>query len=325
MRNLITYYLLFTPAVFLFWSCSNDSNSSNTKSTSEEHSKVKLIAKSFCEELVNTNYKKMAEYVDNDSKNILKEWSFNKVTFFDQAQFLSVDTCVIKGTKALCVCNFKTDEFSIVDSLELNKFVDGWKVNIKWGVDKVNPFIFNTNLTMKASFPDNTPYLLDTLEKASFENAAMLITEFVHYPDNVVGYLEKNMYNEMRINNELDGRDSIFPLIKYGVYEKMEGWNATLDYDKMDISIEYFFDSDDLLKQLRFTLISEEDYKPFTYFQEYAVFFTQRYGKPYNAVHINQEEFYKYQKLKWFVKSYNEELIIENGEYSLIITLIAAD
>jgi hypothetical protein len=324
MRNLISFYLLFIPAVFLFWSCSNDSNSSNTKSTSEEHSKVKLIAKSFCEELVNTNYKKMAEYVDNDSKNILKEWSFNKVTFFDQAQFLSVDTCVIKGTKALCVCNFKTDEFSIVDSLELNKFVDGWKVNIKWGVDKVNPFIFNTNLTMKASYPDNTPYLLDTLEKASFENAAMLITEFVHYPDNVVGYLEKYRYDEMRNNNEIDWRDSIFPLMKYGEYNQTTGWNATFDYEKIDITMEYYFDSGELLKELRFTIISEFN-TPFAYFQEFASFFTKKYGKPYNATHIKETDYFKYKKLKWFIKSYNEELYIEHGQYSLIIGVVQVD
>ena len=152
----------------------------------------------------------------------------------------------------------------------------------------------------------------------------MLIYGLIHFPENVIGFLEKKQYDEMQSAGLIDYRDSLYSKIELGEIGEVAGWNVYFDYAHLDVSVEYFFNTEGLLKELRFTLITEET-DPFAYFQEFSTYFAQQYGKPYNATHVKSVDYYKYSKLKWFIKSYNEEVYIEHREFSLIIGVIGAD
>lgn len=307
----------------LFVQCNSSPNNDKGISENKEYDAVVEVIKSFCIALDYKDFKKLLELVDNSSKNRVLELKNSDVTYLNAINFVKVDTCQIDANEAVCTCVFEKEGKEIVDKFNLLKYKEGWLVLFDWGPNHINPFIINTDLVFKEGFPPNKPLNMDSLEKVNFANSLDIINKIIHLPENVVGFLKMDVY-KVDYDENIYLRDSINNTIINGNVVIKEGWDVIFVYDNFSFSLNYFFEDNSYLSKVELSYAVKNN-NQFAFFQAISEAFTKKYGKPFNALEINPDTYYQYEKLKWFIKGYNEELHLTHEEYFVKITLVQAE
>lgn len=319
MSNFFKIVLLILLVSFFFQNCTSSKNSDTMSDKKEDYKNVKMICEEFCITLQNKNFDEMIELVDNTSKNRVLELKNSDNAFLNNVSFKKVDTCFVNGNEATCSCEFTKNNVKIYDHFKLLKYKEGWLVQFDWGINHVNPFVSDITANFKENYPPYKPNLIDSTEKSNFNNALEIICGLIHHPKNVAGFLKKDDFSSQEFS-----RDSIYNLVINGEVVNKAGWNILIKYKDITITVLYIFGEQSKLFKLEFSIAAKK-YNQFAYVQAIAEAFSDKYGKPYNAIDVPKENYYQYQNLKWFIKGFNEELHLTHEEYFVKISMVKAE
>jgi hypothetical protein len=323
MLNLLKIGLILWIIEGLFVQCNSSASTENGNSKNEEYNAVVEVAKNFCIALDYKDFKKLIELVDNSSKNRVIELKNSDVTYLNYINFIKVDTCQIDANEAVCTCVFEKEGKEIEDKFKLLRYKQGWLVNFDWGPNHINPFIVNTDLVFKEGFPPIKPTNMDSLEKVNFSNSLDIIYKIIHLPENVVGFLKMDVYKKDYDKN-IYIRDSINNSIINGSVVIKDGWDVIFVYDNFTFSLNYFFENNTYLSKIELSYAVKNN-NQFAFFQAISEALTSKYGKPFNALDINLDTYYQYEKLKWYIKGCNEELHLTHEEYFVKLIVVQAE
>jgi hypothetical protein len=308
----------------------NDGKPDNTSKTDlptkeeKELAEIKKTAKNFCTQLANKNYSKMSLYSDKSTQAFFKEIKDADDRFLNNLTFIQVDTCTTDVNTAYCTCLFENNYEDVVTTISLIKYTTGWLVHLVWNHEYPNPFIMNTSHELRTIFPEETPQISDSLTAIELQEILDYSLSLIHFPEVIINYMEKE---RLRTNLILPSRNSRIDLttaITYGKIIEKDEYKTLVNYSNFTFGANHMFTSNKILEGINFTFSPEDKDQIIAYFQSLALLISQKYGLPYNINKSSTEnQLYHYKQLKWFVKGFNEELVLMNGNSTLELMLVA--
>jgi hypothetical protein len=287
------------------------------------NNEVKKIAHGFCTHLAAKNYGKLSIFADKTTQQFLLELKNTDDRFLNNINFKQVDTCTVSEKEAFCMCLFESNFEDVLTPVHLIHYTSGWLIHLNWNYENPNPFLINTSVEKRTNAPTNLSPLTDSLALRDLSNALNYSLALIHFPEVVVNYMEKE---RLRTNPILPPRASRIPLtelIEQGKISEQTEFQTAITYSSFGYGARHIFTSNKTLEGINFTFSLSNKEELLSYFQEVAVLLTQRYGKPYNIHQASLEQLYQFQQLKWFVKGYNEELILTSENSNLELTLLS--
>jgi hypothetical protein len=324
--------LIFSSLLLATLKCQTNNEEKSTRSTAKKNQsiedkqldEIKKTTHYFCTHLAQKNFGKMAIYADRQTQQFLLEIKNTDDSFLNYLQFIQIDTCLIQENDAYCFCQFENNFEKVIAPIRLIHYTTGWLIHVIWNDKNPNPFIVNTSSAKRKSFPIDLPSLSDTLVKRDIKNAIAYSLALIHFPEVIVDYMEKDRW---RTNTILSPRPSRLPLtdiIKWGTLVQQTEFQTSVSYSSFEFNANHTFTTSNILNAITFTFSPKQKDELLTYFQEIALLLTKQFGNPYNILQVPQEQYYQFQQLKWFVKGYNEELVLssENNTVELVLQSI---
>ena len=222
--------------------------------------------------------------------------------------FIACDSCEEFTDFANCYCRYTNEEGEERgEKILLRKFNNKWKVHFQKGGSPVDasPFV-NKEVIFNPDAPDRLDYLLEDR-----------INDLTNFSNDLI-----NIFNNRDIVVGFTPKDKIKDL--YGSrYSINTTSNSLVIYSEeysFDADIYFNFDYDEKLTSINIYLskLSMLEYEYYAFLIQQMI---EEYGNPYNTVSIPHEDLYRYHDLKFYLKSYNEELILDCSDYKISIKL----
>lgn len=278
-------------------SCSSKEESKKEDSKENEEDAI-FVAQTFLKNIVNGNFKSAEEFVTKGSYSSLKKLD-KSYLYYQSINLVSVKSCEIEGAEAICDCEFNYyNEDAFVKQLHLQKFDDEWLVDFQLDVNFDNIFVYDYSYH-KESFMNNVEQLeFNDDQVALIRNELNILTN---------GYV-KIGFSEYSVVGMIDSL-----LVGSSSY-------GSSDYETFDLVISNSYDFDTELTYCNADVDNLEDMTDMNqYFRHMTELVVEKLGMPFNIPKDKLDEMYMYGQLRWFIKSYNEILVLSNydGYYNL--------
>lgn len=266
---------------------------------------VKYTADEFVRSITYKNFKQAELFCDNASKSSVRKLN-NFEDDYLTISFKEIDTCILDKNNAECTCVFENGGGEeIIQTIQLNKYKSEWLVN----------FVLEENF-------DNV-FLYEYANKPFGENIKWYHQELhIEARDYLVNYVSLLNSNKVVLDHTASfDLNRIDPNIHNNSIYLLE---SSVDFGLLNISNTY---------ELSATVVTEiscalsvdgtEDIKK--YYKDVVSVLSKELGRPYNLKKdIKENDFFKYQSLRWFVKGYNEILELRYVNEEVLINLQSA-
>lgn len=304
LRLLLISVIVLT---ILFQSCS--SCSKEVGDDAPKYDDPSWVSEKFFKAYLKQDYEKAAHYCDKQSKRTIEYISNNAVK--KEQTFIACDSCEEFSDYAHCYCRYLNEEAEEkTEKILLRNFDDVWKVHFEKGGSPVesSPFI-NTQAEVDVEAPEQ----LDYLTEKQVEEADQFFTELI------------GIFNETDIVAGFTTKETVENLYK-DIYNNNTTSNSLVIYNdkySFDADIYFRFNYAQKLESIEINLkkLSMLEYEYYAYFIKKL---TDEYGMPYNANDIDHSEFYKYKGLKFYLKSYNQEIEVNCSNMKVYFELTEA-
>lgn len=298
-------YFLFIACLPIFiTSCSCERNANE-----EKFDEPAWVADKFYNAYSHKDFEEAAYYCDKHSKNSLESISYQS-NYMEDVQFIKVDSCDLFEEHAYCYCRYKdSDSIEQVDKLLLRNYNEIWKVHFSKG-----GFNQNTETSIlyrkKAEINNEAPEMIQNVaddELRILDSLLFSITSFINDVDIVIGFFEEDrlMSKEM---------------LAYKVNSYDDYYTKKNHPDLLEAEYRYYF-MDGILTKYEAILYDVKSRNIYGVFDYISHLLRKEYGDPYNMDKISSEDWYKYKEIKWFLKGYNEEIVlsVNNNEVTLLL------
>ena len=288
----------------LLWSSMISCGSEEDKKVSV-YEDVKFAASEFLINITYKNFKRAELFCDNASKSSVRKLK-NFENDYLAIIFKEIDTCTITKNNAECTCLFENgigDE--IKQTIQLKKYQEEWLVNFVLEENFDNIYVYEF---------DNLPF--EEGEKWQHQELHFEAREYL------VGYIASLNSNKLVIDhtpsfdlNKVDQNihnNSIYLL------------ESSVDFGFLNISNTYELSSAVVTEVTSaLSVNANEDIKK--YYKDIVSVLSKELGRPYNLKKdIKENDFFKYQSLRWFIKGYNEILELRYVNSEVLIKLHSA-
>lgn len=288
----LLFFVVFILSV-LMQSCSG---CSKEEAEEEKYDDPSWVAEKFFKAYLKQDYEKAASYCDKQSKRTMEYISHNAVV--KKQTFIAVDSCEEFTDYANCYCRYQNEEAEEkTEKILLRDFKNRWKVHFDKGGSPVesSPLI-NTQAELNPEAPDQLDYLTeDRVNEANLFFSEMI--SIFNEDDIVTGFATKETIEELY-------KDS---------YTRNSTNNSLVIYNEkysFDANIYFRFNYDQILTSIEVKLskLGMQEYEYYAYFIQKMI---EEYGEPYNANDIDHSDLYFYRELKYYLKSYNQQITID--------------
>jgi len=300
--------ILLLMVVFFMSSCSCEEEGEEEKDKNNDPAWVsEQFYKAYCDQ----NYQEAEKYCDRQSQETLRsmyEWE----SMAPKQKFKSVDSCDQYEEHAYCYCSYEDDaEENQIEKLLLRKMKgDVWKVHFEKGNhyegEDESPLYSKKVFKLR-----NAPDSLAEIDYLITEDAKEVTEHFVKVfndEDFVVGFFKEfGMYS---IDENAEKK-----------YSYSDNYESRKHYSAWTLSQTYQFDVNDVLTGYEGKADVFEEENSYILFHLITVAFNEVFGKPYNSEEVEDEKWFQYEELRWFLKGYNEELIIHNDRSAIQVYL----
>lgn len=299
--NTKLFYILFSFfLLFLGASCTSDDEADLEKQ--EEN-----IA-----ELVDTFFYNLLSYEFVATKEMVTKSSYSSLDFLNKASMdflqlnlIKVDSCVIDGKKASCLCEFEYYGGDVVSKrINLGKYDDEWLIDFQVGKNFDNIFIYNYGYSLNRKWKDLDQIELDTIAATEIKKVLSRMKS---------GMMKLGFSSFDEIKSVDDGYEGNY---SYG--------SSVSDVSGLRITSTYTFYEERLETFVVNIENSGEETDVNIFAQSISRLFTDVLGAPFNVPTDQMQKMHELKELRWFIKSYNEILILtfEGDHFSLIINEI---
>jgi hypothetical protein len=327
LRNV---YFLQSLLIILSFSACQSSEKENTSAQSlsknsneKEYTNVLATAIGFCNNLAEKNYEKSMLFADKSTQQFLLELKSTDPDFLNKIEFIEVDTCILTGQEALCQCVFNQNGGVVTMPLSVIHYSSGWLVNLHWNNEHLNPFLINIKADKRKNIPLSTPLLQDSIAERDLKNSLQHSLNCIHFPEVIINYMEKERLRTNVILPPRDSRLSLLDSLKYCDISYQSEYDVVVSYTSFNYQCHHEFTSGNILTSIQFTFTPNESSVLLAYFQYLATLLTRQLGQPYTVPDVPTDQFYHYLELKWFIKGFNEEIVLSTNNNKLELLVIS--
>jgi hypothetical protein len=300
MINKTFYTLLIVVLSLVVFSCSEEKKEDDPAEKEEKTEEVEAVANEFFSSLMSNNF----QY----SKGLVTKASYSSVNFlskvsyaFVSVYFEGVESCEVEENKATCICEFGYyGENRIQREITLEKFEEEWLIDFRLGENFDNIFLYNYGYS-EVEETEGAKLSLDPATKDLLKDQVVRFTS----SSVKVGFSTPEDIAAADLN--YDGGTT------YG----------TSEYDSELLTISTAYDFDDGRLSSAYVTIDNQDYEQEAaqYFEDIYKVMTSQLGTPFNLPNNPKVGPEDVMELRWFVKGYNEILILTNRSSYIQLTL----
>lgn len=302
MSKRLFYILLLSFSFCLTTACSEEKEDKEEDKVKKVENEVKEVVMYFFTALENYNF--------NTAKELSTKASYSSVKFLDKisedfnsCHFIEVKSCEVKKDKAICVCEFGYyGEESIEREVEVEKFEEEWLMNFQIGKNFDNIFVYDYGYELNVGIDDVEQLSLDPeLEVVLNELIARLSSSYVK-----LGFSSSS--NVASVDPAYDGGTT------FG-YSDYEAAGSV-------IHTSYNF-SDEKLSSCIVTIDGRDSGLDMTqYLEGFYSLIENKLGKPFNLPDEFTNDPTQIWEMRWFIKSYNEVLILTPQESRIQLMIL---
>lgn len=250
--------------------------------------------------MVSTFFIALEDYNFDEARNYVTKGSYSSIKFLDKISddFLSVylvevKSCQTKYDHGTCICEFDYfDEESIERVVEVEKYEDEWLIRFELGENFDNIYVYDYGYNLNkniAGLPQVS--LSQTFEEGMEELLTRLGSSYVK-----LGFSSPE--NVMSMDANYEGQET------YGYSEYL--FEECLIYTTYD-----FYDGK--LSACSVNIGGRDTGEDVNqYLNAIYSLIEEKYGKPFNLPESLQEDPVQVREMRWFIKSYNEMLILQS-------------
>lgn len=266
------------------------------------------VAEKFYEAFAEKDFERAAYYCDKPSKTTLESYSY-VASYMPDQKFESVDSCELYQEHAYCYCKYKDeDSVSQTEKLLLRNYGKIWKVHFtKGGFGSADESVlYDTKPELHEEAPENIFPLIKE-EKTDLDSVLSSAFRFMDDVDVVIPF-----FNESNIGDKDELATKEYSYDNYYVRR---------DYlQTASVVFKYYF-TEEVLTNYEIIISDIESRNTFATYQYLLEKIEDYYGAPYNTEKIAKEDWFRYKEIKWFLKGYNEELIVSVDTYNVTVIL----
>ncbi len=266
-------------------------------------------ADKFYKAFTEKDFEEAASYADKSTRRTLEfisYWSDGMV----ELDYIKVDSCDEYEKHAYCYCRFEDkDSSEVIDKLLVRKVEEDWLVHYEEGGNLLGEnVLYDETAEINRSAPTKLP-IVSEAQYEDISNISEKLVSTISHDNFVIGFLMMDYLYD--IDPDADATSDYS--------DDLTNWDY-LNYNT--VQYKYYFNYDHKMSSYEVTIMNSED--EFAVYQGIIEALIEEYGTPYNAKDLKTEDLYKYKEIRWLIKGYNEELIINNEYSSITITLLTA-
>lgn len=267
----------------------------------KEEESVVQTAEQFLENLLNYNFEEAIKQSTKSSYSSVKLIS-KYVGAYTSIYEVDVKECEVEKEEAICMCEFVYyDDGEAEQEVKLKKFDGEWLVDFQLGITIDNVFLYNYGYEPHGRSDDGHQIDLGGEER-----------------NELIQTIDKIVSSDIKIGfSTPENVESIEPL-----YEEILDYGyGDLEVGRLMISTYYTFE-DDLLFSFYTELTSIDDsFDVNQYAQDIIELINSKLSTPFNMPDDFDGDFYKARELRWFIKGYNEVLVLSNDNGAIGLTI----
>lgn len=296
-------FILLMITVISFTGCTEDNKAEKEKlTTEEEEENINEVVNEFFYSIYANDFeasKKLATKASYSSLNFLSKAS----GYFESNYFSNIISCEIENDEATCLCEFGYyDQIPAQQNVSLKKFDGEWLVDLRLVENFENIFLYDYGYSLNSRITEDVVQL-------PFEDEVII---------EIKSLLERILSSNIKLgfSSSLDVAkvDSLFSgNSKYGssnwenddfsMVTSYEFTNGKLNYCAVEIDdANYSVNMDQYVKSLCEVMKST-------------------LGEPFNVPEEYQDQMEQIFELRWFIKGYNEMLVLTMSSGYFMITL----
>jgi len=268
------------------------------------------VSTQFYKAYADKDYYSAMDYCDKASEDKLEIEYYYSDNIAD-IDFVKVDSCDEYQDHAYCYCNYiEEDSLSKTDKLLLRNFNGIWKVHYDPETSKGESNLYSNKADLRDDYSES-PAPITEIIMSNLDSVINESIRIINHTDVVVGFL-----------SPYDLADVCRGALKESSYD--DHYVKRTYLDRLEASSTFYFTSGMELNRFEMVVLDVDSWKRDGVYQYMIDKLISEYGAPYNSGNIPTNELYKYKEIKWFLKGYNEELILSGEFFNLTLSLIEA-